>query len=383
MHQHKCCYSSQQRSSSSSSSAWCSCRILLLLFVCILDLTDGMYHHLPSQWSSSADVTLKPAAPRPPPEPYFVPSVSKNATIRQGDPAFLSCQVENLGSYTVSWIRVRDLHILTVDRYTYTADQRFQSLHNNETGEWTLNIKWTERKDTGIYECQVSTLPVKSLALYLIVLDESELVRRQDDILYDLPVPVPEQQQANRVSFSSSSSSSSNSNGGGGQPSTNQANGDIYNRMYADRDYLYLAATTQILEGTMVYGYKGEDLNLTCMVNHNYDRRPNHVIWYHQNDIVAYESLRKRDKSPLNSITSFHLIRNVDFDDAGNYTCAPDLYTSASTIVHILDGDETQGANSNAASAFGTTPVTTVAALAWTTFFAMLCILYYHPDNAR
>lgn len=53
--------------------------------------------------------------------------------------------------------------------------------------------------------------------------DESELVRRQDDILYDLPVPVPEQ-QSNRVSFSSSNS---------GQ--ANQANGDIYNRMYADR----------------------------------------------------------------------------------------------------------------------------------------------------
>ncbi|EDS45171.1 conserved hypothetical protein [Culex quinquefasciatus] len=277
-----------------------------------------MYHHLPSQWPTPADVTPKPTAPRPPPEPYFVPTASKNATIRQGDPAFLSCQVENLGAYTVSWIRVRDLHILTVDRYTYTADQRFQSLHNNETGEWTLNIKWTERKDTGIYECQVSTLPVKSLALYLIVLD-----------------------------------------------------------------YLYLAATTQILEGTMVYGYKGEDLNLTCMVNHNYDRRPNHVIWYHQNDIVAYEQLRKRDRSPLNSITSYHLIRNVDFDDAGNYTCAPDIYTSASTIVHILDGDEMQSAKSNAASAFGTLPVTTVTALAWTTVFGLLCILYCHPDNAR
>lgn len=363
--QHKCCYSSQQR--------WCSFagRILLLLFVCILDLTDGMYqYHHPSQWPS-ADVTAKPTPRPPPPEPYFVTSMSKNATIRQGDPAFLSCKVANLGAYTVSWIRARDLHILTVDRYTYTADQRFQSLHNNETGEWTLHIKWTERKDTGIYECQVSTLPVKSLALYLIVLDESELVRRQDDILYDLPVPagLPEQQQQHRAGFSSSSSGQGN-----------QANGDIYNRMYADRDYLYLAATTQILEGTMVYGYKGEDLNLTCMVNHNYERRPSHVVWYHQNDIVAYESLRKRDKSPLNSITSYHLIRNVDFDDAGNYTCAPDLYTSASTIVHILDGDEMQSAKSNSVRAFGE-KLTTMMAL-WTTIFA-LCILYCHPDNAR
>lgn len=54
--------------------------------------------------------------------------------------------------------------------------------------------------------------------------------------------------------------------------------------------------------------------------------------------IVAYESLRKRGRSSLNSITSYHLIRSAEFDDAGNYTCAPELYPSASTIVHILDG---------------------------------------------
>ncbi|XP_055610158.1 zwei Ig domain protein zig-8-like [Uranotaenia lowii] len=312
MCQHKCC-----SSYSNYSNRWRRCSavgkalLLLPMLLCILDLTDGLYQ--PTQWAA------KP--PQKPPEPYFVTSAARNSTVRQGDPAFLSCKVEQLGSYSVSWIRTRDLHILSVDRYTYTADQRFQALHNNETDEWILNIKWTERKDTGIYECQISTLPVKSLALYLVVLDESELVRRQDDILYDLPVP---------ASLPSALSI---------------GNSDIYNRMYADRDYLYLAATTQILEGTMVYGYKGENLNLTCIINHNYDRRPSHVIWYHQNDIVAYESLRKREKSPLNSITVVHLIRNVDFDDAGNYTCAPESYGSASTIVQILDGDELQDAS--------------------------------------
>lgn len=107
-----------------------------------------------------------------PPEPYIVASMSKNSTVRRGDPAFLSCMVESLGKYTVSWISQRDLRILTIDRITYTADERFQSLYNAETNEWILHIKWTERKDTGIYECQISTMPVKSLALYLIVLSE-------------------------------------------------------------------------------------------------------------------------------------------------------------------------------------------------------------------
>lgn len=137
-----------------------------MLFYCsFTDLSDGMYY--PHQWSKET-----PRPPQKPSEPYFVTSVSKNATVREGDPAFLSCKVDNLGAYTVSWIRHSDLHILTVNRYTFTADQRFLSLHSNETDEWILHIKWTERKDTGIYECQISTLPVKSLALYLIVLGE-------------------------------------------------------------------------------------------------------------------------------------------------------------------------------------------------------------------
>ncbi|XP_058830201.1 zwei Ig domain protein zig-8-like [Topomyia yanbarensis] len=341
-------------------------RILLLLLFIVLDFTDGLYS--PNLWPTEAP---KPAHTSP--EPYFVTSVSRNATVRQGDPAFLSCKVENLGAYTVSWIRQSDLHILTVGRYTYTADQRFQSLHTNDTDEWILNIKWTERKDTGIYECQVSTLPVKNLPLYLIVLDDTELVRRQDDILYDLPVPIglPEPKR-----------SFSNENGYGVSGSSNSNNGDIYNRMYSDRDYLFLTAPTQILEGTMVYAYKGENLNLTCIVNHNYDRRPSHVIWYHKNDIVSYESLRKRDKSPPNSITSQHLIRNVDYDDAGNYTCAPELYGSASTIVHILDGDETQDVITSLAS--------TVNRSLWfqiqTVAVVVVCSLwkgYCHPDKPR
>lgn len=68
----------------------------------------------------------------------------------------------------VSWVRHRDIHILTAGAYTYTSDQRFQALHkpntgpNNEWSEWTLCIKWTQVRDAGIYECQISTIPLKS-----------------------------------------------------------------------------------------------------------------------------------------------------------------------------------------------------------------------------
>ena len=33
-----------------------------------------------------------------------------------------------------------DLHILTVGRYTYTADNRYQSIYNPTTDEWILQV---------------------------------------------------------------------------------------------------------------------------------------------------------------------------------------------------------------------------------------------------
>lgn len=72
----------------------------------------------------------------------------------------------------VSWIRKRDLHILTVGILTYTNDQRFQSLHSDGTDEWTLKVSSPQRRDSGTYECQVSTEPKISQAFKLNVVGE-------------------------------------------------------------------------------------------------------------------------------------------------------------------------------------------------------------------
>ncbi|KAK9506053.1 hypothetical protein O3M35_008058 [Rhynocoris fuscipes] len=62
----------------------------------------------------------------------------------------------------VSWIRRRDAHILTVDRYTFIADDRFQAFLVEATDTWTLQIKYVQARDGGQYECQVSTEPKMS-----------------------------------------------------------------------------------------------------------------------------------------------------------------------------------------------------------------------------
>ncbi|PRD25520.1 UNVERIFIED_CONTAM: hypothetical protein NCL1_40684 [Trichonephila clavipes] len=67
----------------------------------------------------------------------------------------------------VSWVRQKDLHILTVGKYTYTTDQRFTSIHLDNSDDWTLEIRDARKTDTGVYECQVSTEPKMSLGIQL------------------------------------------------------------------------------------------------------------------------------------------------------------------------------------------------------------------------
>lgn len=46
---------------------------------------------------------------------------------------------------------------MTVGKFTYTSDQRFQVIHLDNTDDWSLQISYPQKKDAGIYECQVMT----------------------------------------------------------------------------------------------------------------------------------------------------------------------------------------------------------------------------------
>ncbi|XP_037950442.1 probable serine/threonine-protein kinase MARK-A isoform X2 [Teleopsis dalmanni] len=109
--------------------------------------------------------------------PYFDRVASKNVTALLGKTAYLNCRVKNLGNKTmllqVSWVRHRDVHLLTVGRYTYTSDQRFRAIHQPQTDDWTLQIKYPQHRDSGIYECQISTTPHMSHYIYLNVVEPS------------------------------------------------------------------------------------------------------------------------------------------------------------------------------------------------------------------
>ncbi|KAL5290987.1 hypothetical protein ACFFRR_010410 [Megaselia abdita] len=118
-------------------------------------------------------------------EPYFDAATPKNVTALVGKSAYLNCRVRNLGNKTVSWIRHRDVHILTVGSYTYTSDQRFQATYHKETEDWTLQIKWAQKRDAGMYECQISTQPVRSFFVKLDVVVPTATILGGPDLHVD------------------------------------------------------------------------------------------------------------------------------------------------------------------------------------------------------
>ncbi|XP_066981548.1 neurotrimin-like [Macrobrachium rosenbergii] len=107
---------------------------------------------------------------------------TKNVTSRPGSTAVLNCRIKYLGGKTVSWMRSRDLHLLTVGRFTYTSDQRFQALHQIGSDDWLLKIHYVQHRDEGAYECQVSTTPPLSAIVWLAVVDPETKVLGGPDL---------------------------------------------------------------------------------------------------------------------------------------------------------------------------------------------------------
>ncbi|XP_066943911.1 lachesin-like [Macrobrachium rosenbergii] len=101
--------------------------------------------------------TEEEAAMNPPEGPYFVIPQITEITTRAGQAATLTCIVKQLGDKQVSWIRGRDLHVLSSGQVAFSSDSRVSVAHVGDS--WTLTIKYTQPRDAGQYSCQVNTQP--------------------------------------------------------------------------------------------------------------------------------------------------------------------------------------------------------------------------------
>lgn len=108
--------------------------------------------------------------------PWFDLSGSGNVTGVKGRNSHLACRVKNLANQTVSWIRHKDTHLLTLGLYSYTKDPRLSAIHRSNSEDWVLEIRNTLTQDAGIYECQVSTTPPRSHLVHLNVAEPTTTI---------------------------------------------------------------------------------------------------------------------------------------------------------------------------------------------------------------
>ncbi|XP_044735739.1 zwei Ig domain protein zig-8-like isoform X2 [Chrysoperla carnea] len=209
--------------------------------------------------------------------PYFEFNVPRNVTTAVGQTAFLHCRVEQLGDKAVSWIRKRDLHILTAGILTYTSDQRFQVIRPDKSENWTLQIKFPQQRDAGVYECQVNTEPKMSLAFRLNVVESKARILGPRDLYVKTGSAV--------------------------------------------------TLTCVISQGPhdlgTVFWYRGSEMIENTVV--------------HPND---YKVTRVRIETDwTDALTSRLRISRAQISDSGNYSCVPTIAEAASVNVHVINGE--------------------------------------------
>lgn len=91
--------------------------------------------------------------------PYFDKEMKTNYTVQVGHSVGLPCIVRQIGSKTVSWIRMSDSAILSVDDMLVTYSDRISILKTGYLSKWQLSIRSATPGDSGSYECQVSAEP--------------------------------------------------------------------------------------------------------------------------------------------------------------------------------------------------------------------------------
>ncbi|XP_028164719.1 hemicentin-2-like [Ostrinia furnacalis] len=91
-----------------------------------------------------------------------------------GSDAALECRVLRQGDKAVSWVRSRDLQILSHAGAVFTADARVAAAaaRAGAVSRHTLRLRGLRAADAGRYECQLNTEPKMSLFYNLTVVDE-------------------------------------------------------------------------------------------------------------------------------------------------------------------------------------------------------------------
>ncbi|KAH1006705.1 hypothetical protein HUJ05_007413 [Dendroctonus ponderosae] len=208
-----------------------------------------------------------------------------------------------VGDFQVSWIRKRDLHILTVGVLTYTSDQRFQIIRTEKSSNWTLQIKFPQMRDSGIYECQVNTEPKMSLPFRLNVVGSSKF----SHILQ---------------------------------------NCQKFLEHVAKSQLLPLIPVTLVYKVQNLTGFwlwEGSSVTFICKVNQG-PHDLNTVFWYKDGNLLQPIENNQFQRITVqnawkDSLTSQLHINRVNWSDSGKYSCVPTIAQPADTNLYVITGE--------------------------------------------
>ncbi|XP_017155164.1 uncharacterized protein LOC108164087 [Drosophila miranda] len=249
--------------------------------------------------------------------PIFDFGMPRNITGRTGHTeAIIKCRVDSLHDKSVSWIRKRDLHILTVGTATYTSDKRFQVTESKDAREWTLHVKSPQARDSGIYECQVNTEPKMSMAFQLNIIEISPDAKAVISGPPDLHFKAGSAIILNCVVQ---------------QPSVKDI-GPIY--WYRGE---HMITPFDADDGESSPTSPKQELQRRNGAS-EMDSSPNDVL--SDVDLQREFATRIAMESQLGDTLKSRLrIANAQTTDTGNYTCQPTTASSASVLVHVINDE--------------------------------------------
>jgi len=243
-------------------------------------------------------VTRKKFDEQPQPKTYFE-NAPQNVFASAGQNVLLPCRVRHLNDKVVSWIRIRDLHVLSFGQYLFTNDARFGIQHPlRDSAIWNLQIKDVSHKDMGSYECQVNTEPKNKFLVNLTVFESDVMIGDMGEANVD-----------------------------DGQES--EANDQHQSTQSKTSNY-------EPLERRMT---PGGSITFTCRIG-LMDQGGQSIQWYHDDKMISIMdrrgSLSVETDRTSNFFASRLTLASVTRSDSGKYTCKSGNKNSTTFILHVV-----------------------------------------------
>ncbi|KAK8406774.1 hypothetical protein O3P69_007372 [Scylla paramamosain] len=374
--------------------------------------------------------TLEQGIPHFNTKPYFLPPPARNVTALEGQSAYLHCRVAQLGDkkhlrgkwcwvvvasvpvgvggggddggrewngrvfkqrmgrgwegislcaqettqaagVMVSWIRRRDLHVLTSGVHTFASDQRFLALHADRSENWTLQIrkawesqrpltctweadecstealscpllspespvpileticKFSQVRDSGEYQCQVNTDPRISMLFTLTVLEAATLMDGSDQRYV---------RAGSNIKLTCSTSIASQ------PPATLPPSVSNLPVVHSFRSFRFPLIPLALPHLPFI------PLAPPCPAGVRFAQGL--LYWYRDAEILQHGGRINISTSLEDETVSRLLVRGASVSDSGNYTCWPTKFLPASVMVHVIP-EENAAAKSHSTASNG------------------------------